>query len=118
MPPKEEVRTVSSTGGEKGAKLARYDLIPAIPLDLLAEHYGRGCQKYAEHNWRRGYEWSKSYSALMRHLQAFWGGEEIDEEMDSPHIVAVIWHAMALAEFSLDPRYRQFDDRWTGPTSE
>ena len=53
----DEVRSVSTTGGEKGTKLARYDLLPVGPLRQVAEHYGKGASKYADHNWRRGYEW-------------------------------------------------------------
>lgn len=75
---KTEIRSVSSTGAEKGVKLQRFDLIPIGPLTALAEHYGRGAKKYADHNWRKGYEWGKSYSALMRHLTQFWSGEDYD----------------------------------------
>jgi len=104
-----EVRTVSSTGGEKGMKLARYDLIPAEPLRLIAEHFGRGAAKYDDHQWRRGYEWSKSFAALNRHLWAFWNGEDIDAETGSPHMAAVAWHALALLEFMVE--FPEHDDR-------
>jgi hypothetical protein len=45
------------TGGVKGQKLARFDLIPVNPLWELAEHFGRGAQKYADRNFERGYDW-------------------------------------------------------------
>lgn len=73
-----EVRSVSPTGGEKGVKEQRYDLIPVGPLAELAQHYGRGAKKYAPNQWRVGYEWSKSYAAGMRHMTLFWGGEDYD----------------------------------------
>jgi hypothetical protein len=73
-----ETRTTSSTGGQKGTKLARHDLIPTGPLNELAEHYGRGARKYANHQWRNGYEWSKSFAAKQRHDLAFWGGHDYD----------------------------------------
>lgn len=73
-----EQRTTSSTGGQKGVKLARFDLIPTGPLKALAEHYGRGAAKYANHQWRQGYEWSKSFAAMCRHQNAFWAGEDYD----------------------------------------
>ena len=108
-----EVRSVSSTGGEKGVKVQRYDLIPPRALALLAEHYGRGALKYDDHNWRRGYEWSKSYSALMRHLQAHWAGEDVDEETGSLHLTAVAWHALTMLEFMAGGgRFAKFDDRF------
>lgn len=75
--PREE-RSVSSTGGQKGVKLAQFNLIPTLPLELLAEHFGKGAKKYDRHQWRKGYEWSKSYDALTRHLNAFWGGQDYD----------------------------------------
>lgn len=110
-----EVRSVSSTGGEKGTKEERFDLLPTEALAKVARHYGIGAQKYAAHNWRRGYEWSKSYAALMRHLTAFWGGEDIDEETGSPHMAAVTFHALALLTF-MDEQ-REFDDRYKPETT-
>lgn len=114
MPPEvKEVRTTSSTGGEKGVKPERYDLIPTGPLAALARLYGKGSEKYAAHNWRKGYEFSKSYSALMRHLQTWQSGEEdVDPEMGESHLAAVIFHAMALMEFQ--EKHPQFDDRYKG----
>lgn len=100
MAPEEERVVDPATGGEKGRKLARFDLIPVEPLRLLAEHYGRGARKYADRNWEKGYAWSLSYAALMRHLTAFWGGEDLDAETGSPHIIAAAWHAFALAEYT------------------
>jgi 5'(3')-deoxyribonucleotidase len=107
-----EVRSVSATGGEKGTKPQRYDLVPVLPLDLLAELYANGAEKYAAHNWRRGYEWSKSYAAAMRHMTRFWAGENIDPEMGIPHPVAAVFHMFALTQFMED--FPQFDDRYMG----
>lgn len=106
-----EIRTKSSTGGEKGVKDERHDLIPVEALAILARHYGVGARKYADHNWRKGYEWSKSYASLQRHAQAFWGGEDIDEETGSPHMAGVAFHAFALLVFMQD--HPDFDDRFT-----
>jgi hypothetical protein len=93
------VSPIPIPGASKGAKLARYDLIPVEPLRLLAEHFGRGAAKYSERNYERGYAWSLSYAALQRHANQFWGGEDLDPETGSPHLIAVAWHALALVEF-------------------
>lgn len=107
-----EVRTVSSTGGAKGVKLERFDLIPAEAMRLLARLYGEGAKKYAARNWEAGYEWSKSYGALQRHLWLFWSGEDIDEETGVPHVINAAWHCLAIAQFMSDPeQYATFDDR-------
>ncbi len=108
----DEVRSVNeATGAEKGVKLERPDLIPVEALRELATHYGRGSEKYDDHNWRKGYEWSKSYAALQRHANAFWGGEDLDPELGTKHVIAVAWHALTLATYmdehpELDDRYK------------
>ena len=89
----------SVTGGQKGTKLARFDLIPTRPLWLLAELYGQGAKKYADNNWRKGYDWSLSYAAAQRHMNMFWAGEDIDPEMGVPHTVCAMFHMMALTEY-------------------
>jgi hypothetical protein len=138
-----EVRTTSSTGGQKGTKLARFDLIPVGPLTELAEHFGIGASKYANHQWRQGYEWSKTYAALMRHLTAWWNGFDFDVCSNDPegcshvdtdgnafvavredacfnhtgshHLAAVAWHAFAGLEFK--DRFPEHDDRYKAPDS-
>ena len=58
---KGEVRSVSSTGGEKGVKIYRYDLIPTIGLKETARQYGMGSLKYQDRQWERGFlSFSKS----------------------------------------------------------
>lgn len=104
-----EKRMTSATGGQKGSKQERYDLIPIEPLRMLATLYGRGAEKYDDDNWRRGYEWKYSYAAAQRHLNQFWGGEDIDEEMGLPHVIAAAWHCLALAQFMID--HPDFDSR-------
>lgn len=105
----ETVYTDPVTGAQKASKLARFSLIPVEPLYQLAEHYGRGAQKYAERNWQGGYPWSLSFDALCRHLYKWWDGEDIDPETGSNHLVAVAWHAFALLEYS--ETHKEMDDR-------
>ena len=87
------------TGGEKGSKIERFDLIPAGPLTELARQYGVGCAKYADRNWEKGYDWSLSYASALRHLTQFWNGEDTDAETGTKHVIAAAWHCFALAEF-------------------
>ena len=108
----EEIRVTSATGGEKGTKLARYDLLPPEALRSLAELYGKGAEKYAAHNWRRGYDWSLSFAALQRHAWQFWNGEDCDAETGAPHMASVAFHALALITFMAEQR--EYDDRPKG----
>lgn len=114
-----ETRSVDPrTGAEKGTKLARFDLIPQDPLQQLAEHYGLGALKYDDHQWRAGYDFSKSYAALQRHLSAFWSGEEFDPDPameGATHLAAAAWHVFTLMEFM--STFPEGDDRWKKPQS-
>src|SRR4029453_4709636 len=105
-----EVRSVSSTGAEKGVKEARFDLIPVGPLEQLAIHFGRGAQKYEPHNWRKGYELSKGYAALQRHANPWWEGENLDPELGTSHLVSGGFPALALLE--LPETHPEMDDRF------
>ena len=91
--------TDPATGGQKGEKLARFDLLPPDILWELAEHYGKGARKYADRNMEKGYPWSKSYTACQRHLNAFWNGEDIDAETGSLHLISAAWHCFTMAWF-------------------
>lgn len=123
-----EVRVTSATGGRKGTKMCRPDLIPAKAHLELATHYANGAEKYTErdedgnvihdggNNWRLGYEWSKSIAALERHLLAFKAGEDYDEpwpngNRGSKHIIAAAWHCLTLATFM--DEFPEYDDRWS-----
>lgn len=109
----EEVRVVDpKTGGEKGAKLQRFSLIPGQFLWELAAHYGRGARKYADRNWERGYKWSLSEDAFNRHYHQWKGDaiddnghplpqEDYDQETGTHHLVCAAWHIIALYIFSL-----------------
>lgn len=109
-----ETRVVDpSTGGAKGSKIARFDLIPADVLYQLAEHYGRGASKYEDRNWERGYPWSLSFAAMQRHAWAFWNGETTDPDSGSHHMLAVMFHAAALVRFTT--AFPEKDDRQVKP---
>lgn len=108
-----EVRKVSSTGGEKGVKPERYDLIPWDAMAEVARVYAFGAEKYADHNWRKGYPWSSSIAADFRHEAAFAMGEDRDPESGLLHPAHQVFHALCQIAWSLDrKRYGQHDDRY------
>jgi nucleoside 2-deoxyribosyltransferase len=97
----EEIRvTDPKTGGQKGVKPARMDLIPPEPLWQLALVYGMGAKKYSDDNWRKGYAWKLSIGALLRHVFQFVRGEYIEPESGLPHLVHATWHCFTLMEFN------------------
>ena len=101
-PVSNEIRvTDPDTGGQKGSKLERFDLIPVEPLEMLARVYGRGALKYSPDNWTKGYSWRLSFAAMMRHLWAFWRREDNDQETGLPHLSHAAWHCFTLQWFAL-----------------
>jgi len=96
--------TDAETGGMKGSKVARMDLLPWDALLDLSIHFGVNSDKhggkYPDRNWEKGYSWSLGIASLGRHLAAWLSGEEYDEE-GHPHIRAIHWHAATLHAFSL-----------------
>lgn len=130
-----EVRTTSSTGGQKGVKAERYDLLPKAGLDAMARVYAFGALKYADHNWRLKYEWSKSIASALRHTFAVQDGQTYDvcpgdpedcakwseehqrclEHSGEPHAAMAMFHLAALLtwlEEDGEGADNPFDDRW------
>lgn len=107
-----EVRVTDPvTGGEKGQKAEQYSLIPTEALAHVARVYAYGAAKYDRDNWRKGYAWHLSYDAMQRHLNAFWGGEDLDPESGLPHLAHAVFHCMALLVYTGSDQYKDKDDR-------
>jgi hypothetical protein len=112
-----EVRITDPSGGQKGQKLERFDLIPFDILTGLARLYGRGAVKYDDDNYRKGYRWRLSLGALMRHVSAWACGKSYDtvdgmkggpielDEQGRPvqtgehHLICATWHCFTLIVF-------------------
>lgn len=89
-----------------------------------------GARKYHRRNFLMapGMEWSQVYESLLRHLFAWWGGEELDigpngefgptddpetnmKWSGMPHLLHVAWNVMALYTYSHNEVYHPGDDR-------
>lgn len=112
---KEVIVTDPKTGGKKGSKPERFDLIPVEPLEELARVYGFGATKYDDDNWKKGYSWKLSFAAMMRHAWSFWRGETYDKESGLHHLSHVAWHCMTLMWFT---KYHKEGDCRAKETSE
>lgn len=101
--------TLKSQGVKYDNGKLRFDLIPADVEELLAAVYTFGARKYADDNWRLGMEWKKIYGAIRRHLNAFWQGQDLDEETGLPHLIAVAWGCFTLIHYMTT--HRKMDGR-------
>lgn len=72
-----------------------------------------GARKYHMRNFLMapGMNWSITYDSLMRHLMAWWAGEDDDAESGLPHLYHAAWNLMALSTYARNPVYHPGDDR-------
>jgi hypothetical protein len=89
-----------------------------LPLNLLSTEamnqtaavLAFGAEKYAAHNWRAGFAWSRPLAAAMRHLTAFNDGEDRDPESGLSHLAHAACCIMFLLEF--EKTHQHLDDRY------
>jgi hypothetical protein len=70
------------------AAKVRVDLLPIDPMMQIATVFGFGAKKYFANSYRQGETvvWSRTYGSIMRHMMAFWSGEDKDPESGLPHL--------------------------------
>jgi hypothetical protein len=100
---------MSEQGRKFDAGKARFELIPARPLEALAQLYGMGATKYGDRNWEQGLAFGRLFAAMMRHAWAWWRGETHDPEDGQHHLASVAWGALCLME--LERTHPDCDDR-------
>lgn len=109
---KEEIKTIVSdkSAGAKfdGGKIGVW-MLPVDPLLDIAKVLDFGAQKYAAYNWTNGIKYSRIYASLLRHLWAWWKGEEIDLESGLSHLSHAGCNILFLLQFA--KTRRSFDDR-------
>lgn len=88
----------------------RTDLLPSDALLAVASVLGDGAAEHGARAWERGRSFSTDYGPLLRHLFAWWRGEDLDPKSGHPHLA----HAAARVLILLALHLRQLpriDDR-------
>lgn len=89
-----------------------WSLLPSDAVVDIIRVYEYGCKKYERNNWRKGLLFSRIFSAIMRHLWAWWGQEDKDKESGLKHLAQAAWGCLTLLEYMrVRHEYRSFDDR-------
>lgn len=70
------------------------DTMPAL-LDMVAV-MEFGANKYERNNWQKGFPKDKLLDSLLRHVHAFYSGEDIDPESGLPHVGHILCNAAFL----------------------
>jgi hypothetical protein len=69
-----------------------------------------GTHGYGERNWEKGIVFSRLIGSIMRHIWAWWGGEDLDPESGLPHLDHAACNISFLQTFRKREMYR-LDDR-------
>ena len=85
-------------------------LLSTEAMNQVAAVLAFGAKKYAAHNWRDGFVWSRPLSAAMRHITAFNDGEDKDPESGLSHLAHAACCIMFLLEF--EKTHKHLDDRY------
>ena len=89
----------------------RFDLVPAAALEEVARVLTAGAEKYSDRNWEKGMRWGRPFASAMRHLWAWWRGEDNDPETGLSHMAHAACCVLFLLQYILHSRYGEWDDR-------
>jgi hypothetical protein len=86
------------------------DLLPSDALLEISKVLAFGAKKYAPHNWRSGFAWSRLLAAALRHIHSFIDGQDNDPETGCSHLA----HAACCLLFMITHVKQGLgnDDRW------
>ena len=90
----------------------RYELIPEEAMTGIAQVLTFGAEKYGDRNWELGLSYSRVFGATLRHLYAWWRGQNKDPETGLSHL----YHAGCCVSMLIaytDRHMDSFDDRVT-----
>jgi hypothetical protein len=97
-----KVTVVKALGTKHDEGKLRYDLVPAVSLCEVVKVITFGAAKYGELNWQ-GVENARARycAALMRHVEAWRGGEAVDPETHIHHLAHAACNCLFLLWFEL-----------------
>lgn len=107
-----------------GIRKVPMSVVPGRVLGELALALMEGALKYGRHNWRTaGVRGSVYYDATMRHLMAWWEGQDIDPASGVSHITKAIASLTVLRDGMLhgnwtDDRPPEGQDGWVEEANE
>lgn len=86
------------------------DLLPFEALEEITLVLQHGAKKYEAHNWRKGFMYSRPFAAILRHLFAYWKGEDLDKDSGLHHLAHAGCELLFLLSFvktktGVDDRY-------------
>lgn len=93
-----------------GVRKVPFSVVPAPVLGELALALLEGARKYGRHNYRvAGVRASVYYDAALRHLMAWWEGQDLDPDSGLSHVTKAIASLTVLRDSMLQGNWT--DDR-------
>lgn len=101
------------------------DVMPALHDMVAVMEFGG--KKYERNNWQKGFPREKLLDSMLRHIDAFYSGEDIDPESGLPHVGHILCNAAFLGyHFGSRSEYWnkkegeevEKEEPWNGPVDE
>jgi len=98
------------SGGTKNdqGKL-RLELVPVESINAIARAMTYGAKKYGDWNWAKGIAHTRLFGAALRHMWAYFRGEDYDQESGNHHLDHAL-ASLAMLRASIDNSLGE-DDR-------
>lgn len=85
------------------------DVMPALKDMVAVMEFG--ASKYERNNWQKGFPKDKLLDSMLRHIDAFYSGEDVDPESGLPHVGHIMCNAAFLAyHFGSNSKYWEDKD--------
>lgn len=97
-------------GTKKDEGKPRWELLAFDAVQGVVTILTFGAIKYDARNWEKGIMYGRVFGALMRHLTAWWGGEDKDLESGRSHLDHAMCELMFLSAYE-KRGMTQLDDR-------
>jgi hypothetical protein len=101
--------TAKGSGARFSAGKPKMHLVPLHLLESTARVLEHGSVKYAPWNWAKGMPWSVPYDCALRHLAAWFRGEDTDPETGESPLAHVVCNLLMLLQY--EQHFREGDDR-------
>ena len=107
VPEQESTSAIKNDSGK-----TEFHHMPLEALEQVSSVFMFGASKYQEYNYRGGFKYSRLFNASLRHLFAFWKGENNDKESGLPHLAHAVCCILMLLQNILESKGT--DNRYKG----